>query len=287
MRSFEPGDIIVSRAHLKDWLKWALRVDSVDGDGTVRAYLLGGGFEYEIDPVKVEKYDFVKVPAKLLNNASWKSEEFFAEWFEKKYRGWSSGQRWNGWAMPYFEFDEAMKYSQDSEKLGAGFDAVTLYDPARDAFVTRKEDGDEVDEATVILVKGRGALKVYPIGTGSWTWSIAPEEDDPSDNLGGTMPSMGISAGNFAAFSSPSINMTSGAKAAFEESGEQPAKYLDRHFSGDFGEVNGTDDLQLNLESLKRTGMVMSIYTLSTGVRFYIITDEGHQVTTLLLPEEY
>jgi len=95
-------------------------------------------------------------------------------------------------------------------------------------------------------------------------------------------PTMGIS--NPAQFASPQVSITSGAKAAFEESGEQPAKYLDRHFSGDFGE---SPDVDLNRQNMATEGMVMSIYTLSTGVRFYIITDDGHLMTTLLLPHEY
>ena len=95
-------------------------------------------------------------------------------------------------------------------------------------------------------------------------------------------PTMGISSP--AQFASPQVSITSGAKAAFEESGEQPAKYLDRHFSGDFGE---SPDLELNQQNMASGGMVMSIYTLSTGVRFYIITDDGHLMTTLLLPHEY
>lgn len=97
-------------------------------------------------------------------------------------------------------------------------------------------------------------------------------------------PTMGIM--DPAQFSSPRVSITSGAKAAFEESGEQPAKYLDRHFSGDFGELT-EHDAALNRESLTTNGMVMSIYTLSTGVRFYIITDDGHAMTTILLPSEY
>lgn len=100
-----------------------------------------------------------------------------------------------------------------------------------------------------------------------------------------SQPTMGI-LDLRAQFSSPQVQITSGAKAAFEESGEPPAKYLDRHFSGDFGEVD-PGDAALNQEAITNNGMVMSIYRLSTGVRFYIITDQGHEITTLLLPEEY
>jgi hypothetical protein len=182
MRHFDPGDIIAPKEHLKDWLQWALRVDRMEA-GTLHAFPLSGGFEYAFDPISVERYDFVKVPAKLLNNPNWKATDFYAEWFDKKYRGWSSGQRWNGWAMPFFEFDEAMRYAKDSQEGGDG-PGSTRYDPARDAFVTQRDDPDEteVDEATVILVKGRGALKVYGIGAGSWTWSEAREDDEDDED---------------------------------------------------------------------------------------------------------
>lgn len=87
-------------------------------------------------------------------------------------------------------------------------------------------------------------------------------------------------------FSSAHVSITAGAQAAFEESGEQPKKYLDRHCSGDFGEVTG-DDAALNQSNMTTNNMVMSIYRLSTGVRFYIITDAGHMTSTILLREEY
>lgn len=165
-RDFDQNDIIAPKDKLRDWIPWALIVDKVDGDGTLHAFPLGGGPHFIFDPVKVETYDFVKVPAKLLDNPNWYSTEFYAEWIDKKYRGWTTGRRWNGWAMPYFEFEEAMRYAKDSGN--------TRYEPELDAFVTvmeGQEDDPGVDEATVIRVRGRGPIKTYPIGAGSWTWS--------------------------------------------------------------------------------------------------------------------
>jgi len=273
MRDFLPGDIIVPRKDLREWTNAAVIVDEVEGDGSVTAFRFGyAGRRLRFSPVDVEKFDFIKVPKDKLNNPGWKSIQVFAEWTEKSYQAWTTGQHWNGWEMPFFEFDEAMRYAQDAGN--------TVYDPERDAFITTHEGSEDepgVDEATIIFVRGRGALKVYPIGAGSWTWSQAPEEDDE--------PTMGIMDPR-SKFSSPQFSITRGAKAALEAAGEQPAKYLDRHFSGDFGEVTG-DDAALNQANMATSNMVMSIYTLSTGVRFYIITDEGHGMTTLLLPEEY
>lgn len=275
MRDFESGDIIVPRKDLREWTSSAVVVDEVLGDGTVYAYRFGyAGGRLRFDPMAVEKFDFVKVPKDKLDNPGWKSIQVFAEWTEKNYQAWTTGQHWNGWEMPYFEFDEAMRYIRDVDN--------TVYDSTRDVFITTLQ-GDpepEITEATIIKVRGRGDLKVYPIGAGNWTWSQAPEEKEEDDE-----PTMGIMDPH-SQFSSPQFAITASAKQAFEESGEQPAKYLDRHFSGDFGEVTG-DDAAMNQANMATNNMVMSIYTLSTGVRFYIITDEGHGMTTLLLPEEY
>jgi hypothetical protein len=171
-RYFHPEDVIVPRDKLKDWISWALVVHQVDGDGTLHVFPLGGGPEYLFDPVKVETFDFIKVPPERLENPGWYSADFYAEWLDKKYRGWTNGRRWNGWAMPYFELEEAQRYAKDSGN--------TTYDEARDAFVTIQEGHDEpeVDEPTMIKIRGRrDPVKVYPIGAGAWIWSEAGEEE--------------------------------------------------------------------------------------------------------------
>lgn len=173
MRRFEHNDIIVPRKYLREWTTASLMVDRVDGDGTLHAFPLGGGFQLRFDPIKVEELDFIKVPKDKLENPEWSSIDVYAEWIEKSYKAWTTGQRWNGWVMPFFEFDEAMRYAQDAGN--------TVYEPGRDAFISTmegSEDEPEVDLPTIIYVRGRGPLKVYPIGAGSWTWSMAPEEDE-------------------------------------------------------------------------------------------------------------
>lgn len=177
MRDFQSGDIIVSRKDLREWTNSAVVVDQVSGDGTVYAFRFGyGGFRLRFSPIDVEKFDFIKVHQEKLDNPGWMSVDVYAEWTEKAYKAWTTGQRWNGWVMPYFEFDEAVKYARDAGN--------TVYDAARDAFITTREGSDDepdVDEATIINVRGRGPLKVYPIGAGSWTWSMASEEEKEED----------------------------------------------------------------------------------------------------------
>lgn len=181
MRPFEPGDIIAPADQIKNWIDVALVVNEVDGDGTIRAHTLGGGLVYEIGPL--ELYKFEKVPKKLLNSPNWRSAEFYLgdkpdEW-GGVYRGWTTGQRWNGWAMPHFEFEEALRFSNNSPD-----EAKTTYDREKDAFVTVMEGGDEpyIDVGGIIIVRGRGPLVVYPIGAGSWTWTEHEKEEEEDES---------------------------------------------------------------------------------------------------------
>jgi hypothetical protein len=180
MRHFEPGDIIAPADQIKNWIDVALVVNEVDGDGTIRASALGGGLVYEFGPLDL--YKFVKVPKKLLNDPQWRSAEFYLgdepdDW-GGVYRGWTTGQRWNGWAMPHFEFEEAMRFANASPG-----EAKTTYDREKDAFVTVMDGEEEpyVDEGDIIIVRGRGPLVVYPVGAGNWTWTERSEKEEEED----------------------------------------------------------------------------------------------------------
>ena len=79
---------------------------------------------------------------------------------------------------------------------------------------------------------------------------------------------------------------TPGALAAFEESGEQPGKFLRRHACGDWGDLS-EEDRKENEFSLVNGFRLLSSYTLSSGTRIWVITEADRSSTTLLLPEEY
>ncbi len=79
---------------------------------------------------------------------------------------------------------------------------------------------------------------------------------------------------------------TSGALAAFEESGESPADYLRRHQAGDWGEVC-EEDQQENEYSLLHGFRLLSAYRLNSGVKLWVITEADRSSTTVLLPDEY
>ncbi len=82
------------------------------------------------------------------------------------------------------------------------------------------------------------------------------------------------------------VMATPGALAAFEEAGEDPATYLARHNAGDWGDLDD-HDRQENEFSLGRGLRLWSAYILSTGVKFWIITEADRSATTVLLPSEY
>ena len=61
---------------------------------------------------------------------------------------------------------------------------------------------------------------------------------------------------------------------------------LSRHRCGDWGDVC-LEDRQTNDRRCQELGMVLSAYDSAKGKRFWVITDPGHLVTTVLLPDDY
>jgi hypothetical protein len=77
-----------------------------------------------------------------------------------------------------------------------------------------------------------------------------------------------------------------GALAALEEAREEPVTYLARHLAGDWGEVC-EEDAKENDFSVEHGFRILSAYTLSTGVKIWILTEADRSATTFLRPEEY
>ncbi len=78
---------------------------------------------------------------------------------------------------------------------------------------------------------------------------------------------------------------TTGALELLQENGEDPIRYLARHASGDWGEVDGQDRRE-NERSLKQGWRILSSYPVG-GKTVWIFTEADRSVTTILLPEEY
>ena len=77
-----------------------------------------------------------------------------------------------------------------------------------------------------------------------------------------------------------------GALAAIGVLGDDSSTYLARHQSGNWGDIDAHDRKE-NQRSLEQGFRLMSVYSLSTGVKIWVITEADRSVTTILLPEEY
>lgn len=80
---------------------------------------------------------------------------------------------------------------------------------------------------------------------------------------------------------------TPGALEALETSGVSPARLLERHRSGDWGEVP-PEDAKENERSVEHGYRILSSYPVGEpGEKVWIITEADRSSTCLLLPSEY
>ena len=79
---------------------------------------------------------------------------------------------------------------------------------------------------------------------------------------------------------------TPGAIEALEGASQEPGKLLERHQSGDWGEVCA-EDAALNEAAIEDGIRIMSVYQLSRGMKVWVITEAGRSSTTILLPDEH
>src|SRR5438309_11459696 len=77
-----------------------------------------------------------------------------------------------------------------------------------------------------------------------------------------------------------------GCSRRIEKNGSDPAEFIKKHSSGDWGELDA-EDVQENEFSLEHGLRLLSCYRLADGEKLWIITEADRSCTTLLLPEEY
>jgi hypothetical protein len=78
-------------------------------------------------------------------------------------------------------------------------------------------------------------------------------------------------------------------RAALEVLGSaevSPSELLERHASGDWGDVPA-EDARENEHALTRGLRVLSSYSLPSGERVWIITEADRSSTSIITPEEY
>jgi hypothetical protein len=88
-----------------------------------------------------------------------------------------------------------------------------------------------------------------------------------------------------ALFQLGAVVMTQGAKRLMEELELDPAHYLARHVTGDWGDLSA-DDKKENDYSVTRSLRIFSAYGTGDS-KLWIITEADRSVTTILRPDEY
>jgi hypothetical protein len=79
---------------------------------------------------------------------------------------------------------------------------------------------------------------------------------------------------------------TPGALRALNDAGQEPLEFIQRHVSGDWGEVN-EEDKQENEFSVTHGFRILSAYRTAKGEKIWLITEAARSATTILLPSEY
>ena len=81
------------------------------------------------------------------------------------------------------------------------------------------------------------------------------------------------------------VLITPPAEAVLQEAGRTFQEFLDRHASGDWGEID-VDDWNANEDALTSGARLMSVYAVTEKQKVWIITESDRSVT-LLLPNDY
>ena len=81
------------------------------------------------------------------------------------------------------------------------------------------------------------------------------------------------------------VVMTRGIAALYSDRRDLLAILLERHHTGDWGDLM-LEDIQANNNALQSGQRLFSSYILTDG-KIWIITEADRSSTTLLLPEEY
>ncbi len=87
--------------------------------------------------------------------------------------GWTTGELWNGWAVPYFEYEEAIEVL--AALSGAGQRGE--YHSSRDVFLAESPDGETEEYAAETIETASGRKKVYGLGARNWIWSYAEPDN--------------------------------------------------------------------------------------------------------------
>lgn len=100
---------------------------------------------------------------------------FTVDGYADAYIGYTRGDRWNGWATPYFEKDEAIRVMQGYNE-GKEIAEQMTYDEENDMFIAWLEDYKDYDYWKGEDIQTEEGIKhLYGIGAYAWVWDNAKD----------------------------------------------------------------------------------------------------------------
>lgn len=91
---------------------------------------------------------------------------------DRSFDGYTQGETWNGWACPYFTFEQAQQLVRAYEENGL----EARYNEVSDAFSFELDAGGDLKEVDTFPAEEINGRKFYPIGAFCWIWEEAAEE---------------------------------------------------------------------------------------------------------------
>jgi len=85
---------------------------------------------------------------------------------DRSFDGYTLGETWNGWACPYFIFDQAQQLVRAYKENGV----KAWYDETSDVFSFEVDAGDDFKKTDAFPAKEIEGQKFYPIGASCWIW---------------------------------------------------------------------------------------------------------------------
>jgi hypothetical protein len=82
------------------------------------------------------------------------------------------------------------------------------------------------------------------------------------------------------------LYLTPGAIEVLAAIGQSPATFLQRHVTGDWGDLSDGDK-RLNDEAIGEGSRILSAYVAKNGSKLWVITEADRASTTILRPDEY
>jgi hypothetical protein len=160
---FKPNQVIV-REDL-DYPQGALVVHGYAEDGSLLAFPKGGGVQFTVPPEDVPRFSVV---SEMEKTPVYRKTRFCLEGLDdKSFEGWTCGESWNGWEMPYFELKTAQSVL---DALGA----TSTFQDDKKALKANLDPSDPIEEveweAELLEMPDGGVVEAYPIGAGSLIW---------------------------------------------------------------------------------------------------------------------